>query len=80
MALLKQTGWNGNEIYNHISDLVRYEQRLARIRDEVAEIRSAVEAMRVQGGAFLNEVTDFLDREAPQLERVNEADGPVELD
>ncbi|MEU0564996.1 hypothetical protein ABZ297_06315 [Nonomuraea sp. NPDC005983] len=80
MALLKRTDWNGNEIYYLVSDLVRYELRLARIRDEVAEVRSAVEAMRVQSGAFLEEVADFLEREALQLERVNEADGPVELD
>jgi hypothetical protein len=56
-----------------VSDLVRYELRLTRLRAEVAEIRSAVAAMRVQGGAFL-------DREALQLERVNEADGGVEID
>ncbi|MER7213239.1 hypothetical protein ABT340_39765 [Streptosporangium sp. NPDC000239] len=80
MALLKQTDWNGREIYYHVSDLVRYELRLARLRGEVAEIRSAVAAMRVQGGAFLDEVADFLDREALQLERANEADGGVEID
>jgi hypothetical protein len=71
-SLLKQTDCNGREIYYHVSDLVRYELRL---RAEVAEIRSAVAAMRVQGGTFLEEVADFLDREALQLERVNEADG-----
>lgn len=56
MALLKRTDWNGNGILYHIKDLVRYELRL---RDEVAEIRSAAEAMRVQGGAFLDEVADL---------------------
>jgi hypothetical protein len=36
--------------------------------------------MHVQGRAFLDELADFLDHEALQLERINEADGPVEVD
>ncbi|MFF4414490.1 hypothetical protein ACFYY8_18340 [Streptosporangium sp. NPDC001559] len=80
MALLKQTDWNDAEIPYTAADVTRYEHRVARVRAEIVEIRSSVEAMRVQGGAFLDEVADFLDREALQLERVNEADGPVDLD
>jgi hypothetical protein len=80
VALLKQTDWNDIEIPYTAADATRYEHRVVRVRAEIAEIRSAVAAMRGQSGAFLNEVADFLDREALQLERVNEADGSVELD
>ena len=80
MALLKRIDWNNNEVPYTSADVVRYEQRVARVRKEVGEIRTAVHTMREEGGAFLEEVADFLDREALQLERANEADsGSAEL-
>ncbi|MGV9386725.1 hypothetical protein ACWDRB_63760 [Nonomuraea sp. NPDC003707] len=80
MALLKQTDWNGTEIPYTTANVTRYEPRVGRVRAKVGEIRAAVHAMREEGGAFLEEVADFLGREALQLDRANEADGPVELD
>ncbi|MET8050886.1 hypothetical protein ABZU75_25120 [Streptosporangium sp. NPDC005286] len=80
MALLKQTDWNDQEIPYTTADVTRHGQRVARVRAELGEIRAAVATMRARGGAFLDEVADFLDREALQLDRANEADGPVELD
>ena len=79
MALLRQTDWNDSEIPYSAAAIDRYEQRVERVRAEVEEIRAAARTMRAQGGAFLEEVADFLEREALQLERVNEADGPVDL-
>jgi hypothetical protein len=72
--------WNDIEIPYTAADVTRNEDRVARVRAEIVEIRAAVEAMRLQGETFLDEFADFLDREALQLERFNEADGPVELD
>ncbi|MEU7067274.1 hypothetical protein [Streptomyces sp. NPDC046161] len=46
------------------ADIVQYEVRVARVRGEVAEIRTAVYDMCEEGGAFLEEVAAFLDREA----------------
>ncbi|GLW13055.1 hypothetical protein Misp01_81830 [Microtetraspora sp. NBRC 13810] len=80
MALLKQTDWNDHEIPHTAADVTRHEQRVARVRVEVGEIRAAARVMRGEGGAFLEEVAAFLDREALQLDRANEADGSVELD
>ncbi|MFI9064224.1 hypothetical protein ACIGQE_20465 [Streptomyces sp. NPDC053429] len=55
------------------ADIVQYEVRVARVRGEVAEIRTAVYDLCEEGGAFLEEVAAFLDREALQLERAEEA-------
>ncbi|MEV1173500.1 hypothetical protein [Nonomuraea sp. NPDC049784] len=62
-----------------MADITRYEARVARVLGEVGEIRTAVHAMREEGGAFLEEVAAFLDREALLLDRANEADGAIEL-
>lgn len=79
MALLKRVDWQDNEIPYTDADRLRYEQRVARVRKEVAEIRSAVEGIKATGGAFHSEVADFLTSEARMLEGANEVDGGVEL-
>ncbi|MEU5483546.1 hypothetical protein [Streptomyces mirabilis] len=79
MALLKRVDWQDNEIPHTDADRRRYEQRVARVRKEVTEIRSAAEGIRAAGGAFDAEVADFLAAEARMLEGANEVDGGVEL-
>lgn len=79
MALLKQVDWQDNEIPHTDADRRRYEQRVARVRKEVAEIRSAADGIKATGGAFHAEVADFLTSQARMLEGANEVDGGVEL-
>ncbi|MGP9023194.1 hypothetical protein ACT1U9_32920 (plasmid) [Streptomyces sp. BR1] len=79
MALLKRVDWHDNEIPYDEAEQVRYRARVARVRKEVAEIRSAIAGMSAVGDAFHAEITDFLTSEARMLESANEADGGVEL-
>ncbi|WP_461296392.1 hypothetical protein [Streptomyces harbinensis] len=80
MALLKRIDSHGNEEPYTSIEIVTYKQRVARVEQEVAEIRAAVRTMREGADLFLEEVADFLDREALQLERSNKADcGSAEL-
>ncbi|MGW3415605.1 hypothetical protein [Streptomyces sp. NPDC000888] len=79
MALLKQVNWEGKEIPYSDWERIRYDQRVTRVRKEVAEIRAAADGIRTEGGAFHTEVADFLTSEARMLESSNEVDGGVEL-
>lgn len=79
MGLLTRVDDRGNEIPYTEAELLRYQARVTRVRGEVAEIRAAAESLRGAGGAFHDQVADFLECEARLLERANEADGSVEL-
>ncbi|MFJ2774639.1 hypothetical protein [Streptomyces sp. NPDC087300] len=82
MALLKRVDWHDRELPYTQAELMFHEARVLRLRDEIAEIREAAEAMRntEAGTPFFGEVVDFLEWNATRLERANEADGGVELD
>jgi hypothetical protein len=77
--LLKRMDWHDNELPYTRDEVLRHKARLARVRQEVADIRRAAASLRGAGGVFHTEVADFLTTEARVLERANEADGSVEL-
>ncbi|MFF7954160.1 hypothetical protein [Streptomyces griseorubiginosus] len=77
--LLKRMDWHDNELPYTQEEVLRHEARLARVRQEVADIRRAATSLREAGGRFHTEVADFLTAQARYLESANEADGGVEL-
>ncbi|GLX00054.1 hypothetical protein [Microtetraspora sp. NBRC 16547] len=62
MALLKQTDWNGTEIPHTAAEITRYEARVAHVRGEVGEIRTAVRANEAGGPVVLAWQADTRER------------------